>query len=83
MSKPIPDFAWYSAESKRHGLKSPRCPFQNANVCPRYFNSLSILGDYGCTKIEKSEDDRLTAFWKNHPLAPQTREQDTVEGVGS
>jgi hypothetical protein len=77
MPTPIPDFAWYSAESKRLGLKSPRCPFQNVNVCPRYFYSLSLLGDYGCTKIEKSEDERLVAFWKDSPLAPKTREQDT------
>jgi hypothetical protein len=73
----IPDFAWYSSESKRLGLKSPRCPFQNVNTCPRYFYSLSLLRDYGCTKIEKSEDERLATFWKNSPLTPQTSEQDT------
>jgi len=72
-----PDFAWFSAESTRLGLKSPRCPFQNVNVCPRYFYSLSLLGEYGCTKIEKSEDDRLVAFWKDSPLAPKTGEQET------
>jgi hypothetical protein len=81
MKPPTPDFVWYSAESTRLGLKSPRCPFQNVNTCPRYYFSLSLLGEHGCTKIEKSEDDRLTAFWKNHPLAPQTAEQDT--GIGS
>jgi hypothetical protein len=77
MKPPIPHFAWYSTESKRLGLQSPRCPFQNVNVCPRYFYSLSLLGDYGCTKIEKSEDDRLAAFWKSSPLAPATGEQGT------
>ncbi len=77
MKQPAPDFAWYAAESKRLGLKSPRCPFQNVNVCPRYFYSLSLLGDHGCTKIERAEDDRLVAFWKDSPLAPKTGEQET------
>jgi hypothetical protein len=77
MSNVIADFSWYSAESTRLALKSPRCPFQNVNVCPRYFCSLSLLGNHGCTKIEQSEDERLTAFWNNHPLAPQTGEQET------
>ena len=35
MKQPIPDFAWYSAESKRLGLTSPRCPFANVNACLR------------------------------------------------
>jgi len=77
------DFALYSAESKRLGLNSPRCPFQNVNACPRYFYSLSLLGQYGCTKLDKSEDDRLKALWVSSPLAPQTREQDThVDSAG-
>jgi hypothetical protein len=80
MTQPVPDFAWYSAESSRLGLSTSRCPFQNVNTCPRYFYSLSLLGDHGCTKIEKSEDERLLAFWKNSPLAPRTREQDTQVG---
>jgi hypothetical protein len=78
MNQPVPDFAWYSTESIRLGLKFPRCPFANVNACPRYFHSLSLLGDHGCTRIEKSEDDRLLAFWAAHPLAPQTKEQDTA-----
>jgi TIR domain len=81
MKNPTPDFAWYSAESKRLGLKSPRCPFANANACPRYYSTLSLLGNYGCTKIEKSEDERLQVYWIAHPLAPKTKEQDT--GIAS
>jgi hypothetical protein len=78
---PIPNFQWYSSESKRLGLKTIRCPFANVNTCPRYYYSLSLLGDYGCTKIESDEDERLAAFWQDSPLAPKTLEQDT--GISS
>jgi len=71
-----PNMDWYIARSSKLGL-SPRCPFANVNACPRYFYSLSLLGDYGSTKIDKTEDERLLALWNNHPLAPQTREQMT------
>ena len=78
-----PDLAWYSAESSRLGLNSSLCPFANIHYCPRYYHSLSQLGDYGCTKIDKSVDDRLMAFWGTHPLAPQTREQSTqIDSTG-
>lgn len=80
-AKPQADFAWYSTESTRIGLKSPRCPFANVNACPRYYSSLSLLGDHGSTGIEKVEDQRLQAFWATHPLAPKTKEQDT--GIAS
>jgi len=47
--------------------------FQNVHTCPRYYYSLSQLGGHGWTKIEKSEDERLEAFWKdNHELLTQT-----------
>lgn len=62
-------------------MKLPRCPFQNVNACPRYFYSLSLLGNHGCTRIAKAEDTRLTEYWNDHPLAPQTAEQDT--GISS
>jgi len=72
-----PDFAWYSAESARLGLKSPRCPFASVHACPRYYQSLSLLGEAGCTPIPKAEDDALLAKWKKHPLWPATGEQTT------
>jgi hypothetical protein len=78
-----PDRAWYSAESSRLGLNSSLCPFANIHYCPRYYHSLSLLGDYGCTKIDESVDERLLAFWGTHPLAPQTREQSTqIDSTG-
>ena len=73
----IPDFAWYSAESTRLGLKSPRCPFASVHTCPRYYQSLSLLGGADRTSIPKAEDDALQAKWGKHPLWPATREQET------
>jgi hypothetical protein len=72
-----PNFAWYSAESTRLGLKSPRCPFASVHACPRYYQSLSLLGGAGCTAIPKAEDDTLMAAWQKHPLWPTTMEQAT------
>ncbi len=77
MANVRPDFAWYSAESKRLGLKWPRCPFASVHTCPRYYQSLSLLGDAGCTAIPKAEEDALLAKWEKHPLWPATREQET------
>jgi hypothetical protein len=77
VKQPVPDFAWYSAESKRLGLKSPRCPFASVHACPRYYESLSLLGGAGCTPIPKAEDDALHARWQKHPLWPTTGEQAT------
>jgi hypothetical protein len=76
VKQPIPDFAWYSAESKKFGL-TPRCPFASVHACPRYYQSLALLGGAGCTAIPKSEDDAILTKWKGHPLWPITREQET------
>lgn len=58
-------------------MKSPRCQFASVHTCPRYYQSLSLLGGAGFTKIEKSEDEKLFDFWKEHPLWPATDEQAT------
>jgi hypothetical protein len=70
----IPDFDWYSATSSRLGL-SPRCPFANTHACPRYYQSLSLLGLVGHTPIEEKEDEQLLEKWKSSPLWPSTAEQ--------
>ena len=75
MKQPVPDFAWYAAESVRHGLKSPRCPFQNVDSCPRYYQSLALLGSAGSTSISPEEDRRLLAKWQQHHLWPTIAEQ--------
>jgi hypothetical protein len=77
VTKQTPSFAWYSAESTRLGLKSPRCPFASVHACPRYYQSLSLLGGAGCTSIPKAEDDALQANWEKHPLWPASHEQRT------
>lgn len=78
METPTPNFAWYLAESTRLGLKSPRCPFASVHSCPRYYQSLSLLGNAGCTGIQKEVDDELKARWERHPLWPASGEQATA-----
>jgi len=78
----IPNFEWYSAESRRQGVSS-RCPFQSVHACPRYYQSLSLLGKAGCTAIPAEEDDALAERWKRHPLWPTVAEQATgIAGDG-
>lgn len=76
MKPVIPDFEWYSKESARLRL-APRCPFANVHACPRYFQSLSLLGTVGHTPIAADEDARLLSQWKQSPLWPTTDEQAT------
>jgi hypothetical protein len=83
MKQSVPDFGWYSAESARLGLKSPRCPFASVHACPRYYQSLSLLGGAGCTPIAQAEDDALNAKWEKHPLWPATGEQMTAISGGN
>ena len=83
MKHVLPDFAWYSAESTRLGLNSPRCPFASVHACPRYYQSLSLLGRSGCTSISTAEDDALKAKWERHPLWPSSGEQETAISGGT
>lgn len=67
------DFAWYSAESRKQKL-SPRCPIACAELCPRYFRSLAVLGMKGgaghvpITEIPKERFASLDRKWK--PFEP-------------
>ena len=54
----IPDLEWYLAISNKNN-SSPRCPFATIESCPRFYQSLSLLGSAGSTSIEKSEDEPL------------------------
>lgn len=76
----IPNFEWYSAESRRQGVL-PRCPFQSVHACPRYYQSLSLLGQVGSTAIPSQDDEALSDRWKRHPLWPMVKEQAT--GIAS
>lgn len=76
MSVIVPDLDWYTNKSREQEVAS-RCPFATVNACPRYYQSLSLLGDAGSTRIEEKEDKRLLKQWKKSDLWPKTREQDT------
>jgi len=74
---PNPDISWYIGISRERGV-SPRCPFATAERCPRFYHSLSLLGDAGSTKIPAAEDERLRRKWESSDLLPKTAEYDTA-----
>ena len=53
---------------------TPRCPFTSVKRCPRYYESLSLLGSAGITKVDQEEDERLKHFWDRSDLRPPTKE---------
>jgi len=72
-----PDLQWYISLSQNHNLP-PRCPFASAYRCPRYYQSLSLLGDVKVsTSIDPDEDKKLLKKWSESDLWPITREQAT------
>lgn len=71
-----PNLAWCTEISEHNGLP-PRCPFASVHRCPRYYQSLSLLGEAGSTKIDPAEDQKLLARWKASDLWPVTNEQAT------
>ncbi|MDE2726342.1 MAG: nucleotide-binding protein [Gemmatimonadota bacterium] len=76
----IPDLDWYLDKSETQGI-SPRCPHATSDSCPRFYQSLSLLGNAGSNKISKEEDDRLLKKWEKTDLWPKTKEQATsIEG---
>ena len=77
MTITIPNLNWYLAVSKKMGVP-PRCPLATVETCPRFYQSLSLLGSAGSTAIESSEDKRLLEKWKTSDLWPKTREQETI-----
>jgi len=77
-----PNLDWYVSISKQHGL-SPRCPFASVYRCPRFYQSLSLLGEAGSTKINPEEDGRLKEGWQRTDVWPITDEQATsISGPG-
>lgn len=69
----IPDLKWYASASEKKGVPV-RCPFATVEACPRYYQSLSLLGSAGSTKIPQAEDERLLEKWKKSDLWPRTEE---------
>lgn len=72
----IPNREWYSKRSQERDAPF-RCPFATVGACPRYYQSLSLLGAAGSTKIPEVEDERLLKHWKSSDLWPRTDEQAT------
>jgi hypothetical protein len=72
----IPDLLWYIQAGKDKGITG-RCPFATVESCPRYYQSLSLLGEAGSTKIAPHEDARLLAYWQASDLWPRTGEYAT------
>ena len=73
----IPTLEWYLQKSAALEL-TPRCPFASVERCPRYYQSLSLLGEAGSTKIDQEEDERLKRFWEKSDLWPRTEEYATA-----
>lgn len=81
--EPTPDQKWYSQIGAARGAYG-RCPYATVEICPRFYQSLSLLVEVGSTAIPKKEDDRLLAAWEKSDLWPRTSEQATaVSGGGT
>lgn len=74
----IPNLEWYTSISKDKEVQ-PRCPFATTDQCPRFYQSLSLLGDVGVsTPIQPDEDKRLKSYWEKADIWPKTDEQTTT-----
>jgi len=72
----IPDINWYTSISEKKGLTT-RCPFTTVRACPRFYQSLSLLGSAGSTSINPDEDKKLLKYWQKTDLWPETDEYAT------
>jgi hypothetical protein len=83
LNRVYPDLEWYSARSAERNLPI-RCPHANVHACPRYYQSLSLLGGAGITtRIDAKTDAELVARWKATPLWPVVAEHATSVGNNS
>lgn len=74
MNDEKPDEATYFATSRRLKV-SFRCPHASVERCPRYYQSVSLLGKAGFTGIDPEEDERLLRKWKRSDIWPRTSEE--------
>lgn len=72
----VPNREW-NAKVSQSRASAARCPFATVEACPRFYQSLSLLGIAGSTEIPKKEDKRLLKHWKSSDLWPRTAEQAT------
>jgi len=75
-SKLFPDLEWYTTKSISVG-KSPRCPFASIKRCPRFYQSVALMGESGSTNIPEKANKKLLKAWKKSQLWPITNEQAT------
>ena len=52
-------------------------PIATVRACPRFYQSISLLGEAGSTKIDPEDDKKLFKFWEDSDLWPSTREYAT------
>jgi hypothetical protein len=72
----IPNLNWYIPISEQKGVQ-PRCPFATVKTCPRFYQSLALLGEAGSTQIGPEEDKELLNHWHKSDLWPTTKEYAT------
>lgn len=70
----IPNREWYANLSQERGVAF-RCPFATVESCPRFYQSLALLGQAGSTKVPQAEEERLLNHWKSSDLWPRIDEQ--------
>jgi hypothetical protein len=77
-----PDLDWYASVGERKGMRA-RCPYASINRCPRYFESVSLLGEKGiASKMPASRHDEALRMWEGHELWPATGETATTIAGG-
>lgn len=78
----LPNLDWYLGLSNQQKL-SPRCPYASVYRCPRFYQSLSLLGEDGSTKIDVKEDEKLKETWRKTDVWLITDEQaSSISGPG-
>ena len=77
MSLIIPDLEWYRNKSIQ--MDTPNsCPYANYYKCPRFFDSIDMLGDAGViTSINVKNKEDLDTFWERSGLSPIIAEDET------
>ena len=70
-----PTLEWYADLSQTKGLP-PRCPFASVHRCPRYYQSVWLLGNAGNTEIPPDDGKALLKKWQKSDLWPVVAEQE-------
>lgn len=70
-----PNLRWAAKVSRDSGVPT-RCPYAAVGKCPRYYESVSLLGEQGiATRLPENQDAELLAFWRKSELWPAVDEQ--------